>query len=84
MNSSCVSVTKYKTEFVIPPDHLVIKPKWPKNTKPLTEKLINGDHVSYTQALESELDIQDKNYVEFHLWRDKMLKKKAEVQAKEK
>lgn len=82
LSSSCSYVLKGRTEFTIPPEHLVISVNWPYVDVPLDQPITNKDIVLYIQALEEELKIQENNYVEFNTWRWKMIDLQKEVNSK--
>lgn len=72
------------SEFTIPPKTLIIPVEWPECNKPKDQELTNADLVKYTQALEEQLFLQEKNYGYFHSWRDEMIQKEKEVKEKQK
>lgn len=72
------------TEFTIPPKTLIIPIEWPVCEKPIDQELNNADLIKYTQSLEEQLLLQEKNYGYFHQWRDEMIKKEKEIQEKQK
>lgn len=78
MSSSC-SFVKTKTEFTIPPEHLVKKVEWPKNYSPIEQPLLNMDIMNYIQALEIELKNQENNKVVFDGWRNKLIEEEKKL-----